>query len=134
MKLTPARQKKVVAMRRACEAIQLRVKLHPEHDGDRYSDEPDIVESTFESSMRGSSRFSVEARTRFEKYGSEIFRVPPEEDDGDYDWPELIGRKILAKIAKDAARDAGLSLGRAVRATVTPSEKGYVYIGYELTF
>ena len=65
---------------------------------------------------------------KFRKYGNEIFQVDSADDDGDWDWPDLVGGALLTGILRDAAREVGP--GKDIRPYVTPSEKGWVELGY----
>ena len=68
---------------------------------------------------------------QFNKTGREIF-VNPHAFDSDYDFPELVGRKVLEGYIRDAARQHGLRLTSRIRPAVAPSEKGWVSVGFRV--
>ena len=98
------------------------IKRHPEYQG-RYGQAPRI-----EVEKRGRDK-AVYADVLFDKYGSEIFVVRPEDDDGDYDWPEFVGGRIIQNILDKAAKKAGL--GKDTKLMISPSEKGWLDVGYQ---
>ena len=67
----------------------------------------------------------------FSKTGREIF-VNPHRFDGDYDWPELVGGKILEKMFRDSAHQHNLRLTKRFKPVIQPSEKGWMSIGFEV--
>ena len=70
---------------------------------------------------------------QFAKYGKEIFRVRPEDDDGDYDWPELVGGRYLEKVLVDALKSNGLKPRKGViEVEIMPHEKGHITLGYAM--
>ena len=78
---------------------------------------------------RNSSHTTVSLELQFTKSGREIFRNPPAMED--HDWPDLVGRKILEKAARQGAKKAGLKLTKNVRMLTNPGEKGWVEVGYQ---
>ena len=58
----------------------------------------------------------------FDKMGREIF-VNPHMYDSDYDYPELVGRKILAKMIRDSAHQHNLRLTKRFKPVIVPSER-----------
>ena len=110
---------------RAMEALEyafMEVKRHPEFD--RFSGhKPEI-----EVEKRNRSKV-VAMDVQFAKYGHDIFVVRPEDDDGDYDWPDFVGGRIIAAILEKAAKKAGMT--KDVDIYISPSEKGWLDMGYE---
>ena len=78
---------------------------------------------------RNSAHTTVSLELQFTKSGREIFRNPPDMED--HDWPDLVGRKILEKAARQGARNANLKLTKNVRILTNPGEKGWVEVGYQ---
>ena len=104
----------------ACsEAVKI-LRKHPEFDEHRPEDM--LTEKHQDHTI-------VTADVRFTKSGQEIFRNPAEIED--YDWPALVGGKILEKAAREAAKKARLKLTQNVRVYIMPSEKGWVEVGYQ---
>ena len=128
IKLTAARQTKVDAMRTAARWLAIRLRQHPEYAG--YGAPEMMLDCGRQDSVSPYIEARVEVDAQFAKYGREIFQVPRENDDGDYDWPTLVGGAVLKRMAVAAAKRAGLTLGRTVCVTVNPSEKGFVAVGY----
>ena len=73
----------------------------------------------------------VTADIRFDKTGKEIFRTPGGPEGEDYDWPNLVGGKIIHKVAAEAARKAKLRITKDLRIFIQPNEKGWVEVGYQ---
>ena len=118
-------------MSQACNQVVALAMQHRECD--RY-DEPNFREweRTYDD---GTKRYAVEAIVRFNKYGSEILRVPPQLDDGDYDWPILTktGSQWLNSLGTQATTHQELVLDHPVSFNITNIEKGWPALGYFYT-
>ena len=109
----------------ACEQIGREASRHPEYD--------DLSESRYESRERNDGTFTGEIIMLFDKYGDDIMRIPPELDDGDYDFPELTrqGHVYLHNLAEKAAKQNNLTIGANTDIYITNHEKGWVSVGYK---
>lgn len=107
----------------ACREIVRILRKHPEFDEHRPEQDMETRENPYTSTT------VVTAHIRFQKYGKDIFQNT--HDLEDYDFPSLVGGKLLRKAAQDAARHEGLKLNPKRRIYINPSEKGWVEVGYE---
>ena len=111
--------KRIQKAQEACREAVRTLRKHPEFD--QYEED---------ESVHRQERFTiVTADLRFTKSGQEIFRNPPELEDHDY--PVLVGSKVLTQALQEAAWTAALKMTRNVRIYITPSEKGWVEMGYQ---
>ena len=102
--------------------IVRQARRHPEFDD---------VDDTFEHEGQEGGPRSFLVNCRFDKNGSRIF-VNPHQSDSDYDWPEFVGHDILETMVRDAASLYGLALDDALSPVVSPSEKGWVRLGFHV--
>lgn len=116
----PSKDRVRKAQQACLEAVAI-LKKHPEFDEFRRDEDLELD--------RQPHHTTVAAHIRFDKFGKEIFKNPMPHDD--YDWPELVGRKILANAAKQGAKAAKLKLTANTKVIVSPSEKGWVLVGYD---
>ena len=104
----------------ACAETAAALRKHPEF----WQQEGDIP-----CVDRNNAHTRVALDLQFTKSGREIFRNPPDMED--HDWPDLVGRKILEKAARQGAKKANLKLTKNVRIITNPGEKGWVEVGYQ---
>ena len=109
--------------KQAClEAVTI-LRKHPEFD--EFREEQDLL--TIDHPPHSTS---VTAHIRFDKYGREIFSNANAPDE-DYDWPTLVGAKVLKAAAQAGAKKARLKITANTRIVVWASEKGWVEVGYD---
>ncbi len=61
------------------------------------------------------------------KYGYDFFRVPPEHEEEDWDWPDFVGRKIVDGIIDQAFNYYNLYRSD-FNVEVDSGEKAWIYI------
>ena len=110
--------------REACKQVAEILRKHPEFD--QFNPSEDLL------AHGNSDHFTViTADIRFLKSGQAIFQTPPGPEYEDYDWPTLVGEDTLEKAAREAANSAGLRLTEDLNIYISPSEKGWVEVGYQ---
>ena len=105
---------------RACAETAAVLRKHPEF-WQQEGEHPSVD--------RKSAHTTVALELQFTKSGRQIFRNPPNMED--HDWPDLVGRKLLEKAARQGAKKANLKLTKNVRILTDPGGKGWVEVGYQ---
>ena len=118
----PTRQRLSKA-RTACLETAATLRRHPEFDSFRPEENLHTQENDHST--------IITADIRFDKNGQHVLRTPEGLQGEDYDYPTLVGGKILYRAAQDAARKTKLKLTANVNIHIVPSEKGWVEVGYQ---
>ena len=119
MEITKERRARIEA---ALKTLLHKVRAHSEF----YRHDPSIP---IEEKFTGERWFRLDVC--FDKTGREIF-VNPHLFDSDFDYPELVGRKILAKMIRDSAHQHNLRMTKRFQPLIVPSEKGWVEVGFKV--
>ena len=119
----PTKQRRDKAIYACREAVTI-LRQHPEFE--EFSEEHDPSTHVHQDYYT-----VITAHIGFLKSGTHIFRNPPGLED--HDWPELVGRKILEKAAREAAGKAQLKITKNIHIYIAPSEKGWVQVGYQFS-
>ena len=114
------RSERISKARLACAETAAVLRKHPEF-WQQEGEHPSVD--------RNNTHTTVALELQFTKSGRKIFRNPPGMED--HDWPDLVGKKILERAARQGAGKAGLKLTKNVRIITNPGEKGWVEVGYQ---